>query len=470
MSARRALAELWAVIWPDYGELDEEFRTELRDRGVLGLRIVSALGIVMPLLVVFLFWPIEGQGHAADAAILGPGIEEALAGLAIGLAGWLASLTEWGRRRSLALAVAAGTLLGLVATADMIGSGGHASSVYTLLVIAVLLAVAALPLRPLSMLGYGLVFVGLFAASAPFDATAGWPLSVSWLERLFLLLTVAVLGAVLSAVMWRLHVKEHASRKVLAESLAALQRTQGSVIASSRAASQGRLAAAISHEINNPLSVLQASSALIEGHLKDLACKCDDPGAVERSVEHAIRAAARSREALRRIAELVDRFERFTQLDAAERRPVDVNALLDDVVGVLSGSWGERVRVVKDYGEVPEVMAFPTGLNEVFANVLSNAAAAIEGDGEVRLTTRYGRGYVWVQIADTGRGIDMEDMSVLFDPTFRVENGHVRTGWGLFIARQIVHDHNGDFRITSELDRGTEVEICLPASTGTGGE
>jgi signal transduction histidine kinase len=466
MSLRRALTDFWALLWPDYDKVDEEFRSELCERGVVGLRIVSTLAIVLPVLVILVFWPLGVADHPRGGRMPGTGLAEGAAGLAIGIAGWLLSRTGWGRRRSRGLAVAVGWLLGLVATADMINSGGHTSSIYTALVLAVLLAVAVFPLRPLSMLGYGLIFVGMFATSAVFDPTAGWPPPLSWLERFFLLVTVAVLGAVLTAVMARLHIKEHESRDVLAESLAALQRTQANLIASKRAASQGRLAAAISHEINNPLSVLQSSSGLIERHLEDLACKCGDPEAVERSVADAKRAAQRSRQALRRITELVDRLERFTQLDTAERRPLDVNALLDDAVGVLSGSWGEGVRVVRDYGDVPEVLAHPAGLSEVFGNVLSNAASAVEGDGEIRVTTRYGRGYVWVQIADTGRGIDMEDMSALFDPSFRVRSGRIRTGWGLFISRQIVHDHHGEFHITSELDRGTEVEICLPVGPG----
>jgi signal transduction histidine kinase len=270
--------------------------------------------------------------------------------------------------------------------------------------------------------------------------------------------------------MTRLHIKEHESRNVLAQSLEALKKTQANLIASKRAASQGRLAAAISHELNTPLSVLLSTSELVERYLTDLASKCGDPQAVERSVAEASRAAETSREALGRIVELVDRFERFTQLDAAERRLVDVNALLDDTAGVLSGGWREGVRVIKDFGDVPKVMAYPAGLSEVFSNVLNNAAGAIDGEGEIRLTTRYGRGYVWVQIADTGRGIDMDEMAAIFDPRFRVENGRVRTGWGLFISRQIIHDHHGEFRISSELEQGTEVEICLRADTEEAGE
>ncbi len=462
MSIRRTLSDFWALLWIDYGKVDEEYRAELRARGLLALRIVSALAVVMPILVVLVFRWIEGSEFRPGEGLLSNVPEEA-SGVVIGVFSWLISLTAWGRRHACRLAVVVGLLLGLVATVDMVRLGGHTTLAYTALVMAVLLAVVVYPLRPLSMLGYGLAFTAMFAGSAMFDPSIGWPPPVSWIERLFILIVVSILGAGLTAVMTRLHIKEHESRNVLAQSLEALKKTQANLIASKRAASQGRLAAAISHELNTPLSVLLSTSELVERHLTDLACKCGDPEAVERSVAEASRTAETSREALGRIVELVDRFERFTQLDAAERRLVDVNALLDDTAGVLSGGWREGVRTIKDFGDIPKVMAYPAGLSEVFSNVLNNAASAIDGEGEIRLTTRYGRGYVWVQIADTGRGIDMDEMAAIFDPRFRVENDRVRTGWGLFISRQIIHDHHGEFSINSELEQGTEVEICLRA-------
>ena len=149
-------------------------------------------------------------------------------------------------------------------------------------------------------------------------------------------------------------------------------------------------------------------------------------------------------------------------LDTAERRKLNVNELLDDVVGVLSGSWDNGVRVVKDYGELPELVVSPSRLTEVFRNLLSNAANAIDGSGEIRVSTRYARGYVWVQIADTGRGIETDELGSIFEPGFRVADGRVSTGWGLFISRQIVHDQGGEFHISSELGQGTQVEVCLP--------
>lgn len=237
-----------------------------------------------------------------------------------------------------------------------------------------------------------------------------------------------------------------------------------------RSGSQGRLAAALSHELNNPLSVLAASSQMMERLLGELARVREDPEAVKRVLADAEEAAGMSREALGRISRLVARFERLIHLDvdSAERRPVDVNALLNDAVSALSADWGTRIRVVRSYGELPKVIGHPAGLSEVFEDLLDNAATAIEGEGEVRLTTRLERGYVWVRIADTGRGIDTDSLNGIFEPSFRVKDGRVATSWGLYTWRQIIQDHGGEFRVSSEPNRGTEVEISLPASVASG--
>jgi phosphohistidine phosphatase SixA len=250
----------------------------------------------------------------------------------------------------------------------------------------------------------------------------------------------------------------------------ALPRAATDLLAARRSGSQGRLAAALSHELNNPLAVLAAGGQIIERLLSDIAARSADSEAVARLLADAKGTAEMSREALRRISRLVARFERLIHLDAdaTQRRPVDVNALLNDAVTMLSGSWGTRIRVIKEYAELPKVIGHPGGLSEVFEDLLDNAATAIEGEGEVRLSTCLEKGFVWVRIADTGRGIEVERLSEIFEPSFRVKEGRVATSWGLYTWRQIIQDHGGELRVSSEPNRGTEVEISLPTSVASG--
>ena len=249
----------------------------------------------------------------------------------------------------------------------------------------------------------------------------------------------------------------------LADSLDGLRRAQATLIASKRAASQGRLAAALGHDLNNALSVLLANRDLSERYLSDLAEQCGNPAAVQRIVENATEVAGQSRAALQRITDAVKHLQRFTNIDRAGRRLVNITQLLDDAIGVLSGAWSNGITVLRDYAEdVPLLAVQPTGLGEVFSNILSNAAAALDGNGEIRVTTRFNMGYVQVRILDTGPGIEHERLSQIFEPGFRVKGNRVITGWGLFISRQIVHDHDGEFLLSSKPNQGTEVEVRLP--------
>ncbi len=253
------------------------------------------------------------------------------------------------------------------------------------------------------------------------------------------------------------------AEQALTDSLEELRRTQANLIASQRAASQGRLAAALSHELNNAVSVLEVNWDLFERYLSGLEQQCEDPQAIQRLVSNASNTARGSREALKRISSLVNRLSRFTHVDRAKHRPVDVPELLEDTIGVLSGAWDEGVTVLRDYDDdLPRVMADPRGLSEVFSNILSNSANALESGGEIRVAAQCTEGSICIQISDTGPGIESERLSQIFEPGFRVEGGRVTTGWGLFISRQIVHDHGGEFLLSSEPNEGTRVEIRLP--------
>jgi signal transduction histidine kinase len=209
---------------------------------------------------------------------------------------------------------------------------------------------------------------------------------------------------------------------------------------------------------------------MVERLLEEITARSQDPDAVARLLADAKGTAEMSREALRRISRLVARFERLIHLDAdaTQRRPVDVNALLNDAVTMLSGSWGTRISVIREYAELPKVIGHPAGLSEVFEDLLDNAANAIEEEGEVRLTTRHEKGFVWIRIADTGRGIETEQLRGIFEPSFRVKEGRVATSWGLYTWRQIIHDHGGEFWVRSKPNLGTEVEMSLPAIVDSG--
>ncbi len=117
---------------------------------------------------------------------------------------------------------------------------------------------------------------------------------------------------------------------------------------------------------------------------------------------------------------------------------------------------------MKDYGELPQIICYPGRLNQVFLNILVNAAQAIEGEGEIRIATRTRDGHVEVRIADTGRGIPPENLPRIFDPGFTTKGVGVGTGLGLSICYQIVQDHRGTIRAESPPEGGAAFIVELP--------
>jgi signal transduction histidine kinase len=103
----------------------------------------------------------------------------------------------------------------------------------------------------------------------------------------------------------------------------------------------------------------------------------------------------------------------------------------------------------------------------VFANLLGNALEAIDGTGQVTVSTRQRGPNVEVAIEDTGRGLAAHQLESIFDPGFKVTQGRVSTGnWNMFSSRQIIHEHGGDIAIQSEPGKGTRVRILLPVGDG----
>jgi signal transduction histidine kinase len=123
-----------------------------------------------------------------------------------------------------------------------------------------------------------------------------------------------------------------------------------------------------------------------------------------------------------------------------------------------------RAEVVKLYGTLPLLECLPSQLNQVFMNLLVNAAQAIPPERTGRITIRTGceDGWAWVEIADTGRGIAAENLGRVFDPFFTTKPVGQGTGLGLSLSYGIVQKHNGAITVTSELGRGSCFRVALP--------
>lgn len=133
-------------------------------------------------------------------------------------------------------------------------------------------------------------------------------------------------------------------------------------------------------------------------------------------------------------------------------------------MNVVNSALKYKATVTTDFGKVPMVRGYPQQLNQVFANILVNAAQAIEKKGTIKVMTRSADGFVEVIISDNGRGIAAEHINKVFDPFFTTEEVGQGTGLGMHIAYSIVHKHKGSIEVTSEPGRGATFTVRLPAA------
>ena len=262
----------------------------------------------------------------------------------------------------------------------------------------------------------------------------------------------------------------------LTRTLQELRATQAQLVQSEKMAALGDLVAGVAHEINTPLGAVTSNNDLVARTLAKVREAGADPAQAQKSSAWLQRAESMtqvSRDACQRIAAIVRSLRTFARLDEAERKPANLHDGLDSTLTLIEHLVKNRVTVVRDYGDLPEVDCYPNQLNQVFLNLLVNAAQAIAGKGEIVIRTRYQkdgdvdpkastRAVVVVEISDSGCGIAPEHMRKIFDPGFTTKGVGVGTGLGLAISYRIVADHKGKIELQSQVGKGSTFRIVLP--------
>ncbi len=253
------------------------------------------------------------------------------------------------------------------------------------------------------------------------------------------------------------------------ERTAELKAAQSKLVHSEKMASMGQLVAGIAHEVNNPIGAVRSmahSNKLAVGKLRSILAgtEFDDSAKLKPILEVMDNANRVIEDGSRKVTEVVDTLRNFAKLDEADLQMFNIHEGLEDTLNILQHEIKPGVNVSKQYNEIPPVYCYPAQLNQVFLNLLTNANEAIEGDGEITVSTFVRGGNVCITIKDSGKGIPEQNLKRIFDPGFTTKGVGVGTGLGLAICYRIIQDHKGEIEVESTVGKGTSFTVVLPAS------
>jgi two-component system NtrC family sensor kinase len=270
----------------------------------------------------------------------------------------------------------------------------------------------------------------------------------------------------------------------LNEALAALKRSQAKVLHQEKMASIGQLAAGVAHEINNPIGFINSNLSTLGKYLSRLSgflavqSGCIAAGAPPELVESVRQQQAslkidyivkdledlvrESLEGAERVRSIVADLKSFSRVDESDFRQADLNECLRSTINILRNEIKYKATLRKELGEIPRTRCYPQQMNQVFMNLLVNAAHAIEHQGVITVRSWEEDGYVCVTVADTGQGIPEENLTRIFEPFFTTKEVGKGTGLGLSITYDIVKKHNGDITVRSEPGKGTVFTVRIP--------
>jgi signal transduction histidine kinase/PAS domain-containing protein len=270
-----------------------------------------------------------------------------------------------------------------------------------------------------------------------------------------------------------------------------LKATQSQFVQQEKMASIGQLAAGVAHEINNPIGFVTSNLGTLQKYLAKVAeflkvqaelfpQEAGDERAtrlaemrkqlkIEVILEDLPSLLAESQDGVERVRKIVQNLKSFSRVDQFDHAMADINQCLDDTLNIIWNELKYKCTLKKEYGEIPLTRCYPQQLNQVFMNLLVNAAHAIESKGEIVIITRASATEITVSITDSGSGISPENLNRIFEPFFTTKDVGKGTGLGLSIAYDIVtKKHGGRIEVTSEVGKGTTFVVTLPIKTDEG--
>lgn len=264
-----------------------------------------------------------------------------------------------------------------------------------------------------------------------------------------------------------------------------LKDTQSKILQQEKMASIGQLAAGIAHEVNNPIGFISSNLGTLDKYVSKLIEFINTQSDLITSLD----ASETARESLHdnrkklkldyvitdtgeliresldgadRVKKIVQDLKNFSRLDESENKMADINSGLESTINIVWNELKYKTTMEKEYGDIPMTSCNPGQLNQVFMNILINAAHAIENQGVITVKTWHESDFIYVTISDTGCGIPEDKLSRIFEPFFTTKDVGKGTGLGLSIAYDIVKKHNGEILVQSKQGEGTTFCVKIP--------
>ncbi len=270
-----------------------------------------------------------------------------------------------------------------------------------------------------------------------------------------------------------------------------LKSAQSQMLQKEKMASIGQLAAGVAHEINNPMGFIASNISSLGRYTKKIIEFVDaqDEAIVSAELPELSKELQEKRRKLKldfiledidqlieesldgadRVKNIVQNLKSFSRVDEADHQSADINECIESTLNIVWNELKYKATVTKDYGELPMTSCYPQQLNQVFMNLLVNAAQAIEKEGEITIRTWNGDGHVNISISDTGEGIPQDKLDKVFEPFYTTKPVGKGTGLGLSITYDIIKKHNGELSVNSVVGQGTTFDLKIPV-TGSGND
>lgn len=311
------------------------------------------------------------------------------------------------------------------------------------------------------------------------------------LKTIWLLSSIITVVLVISIIVVISNVKLQVNRQRVIDELKhanqQLEQAQNQLVQSEKMVSIGLLAAGVAHEINNPIGYVFSNFGTLEHYHQDLLGLIQEyvtaeASIVDTQIRNALTASRdriqldylrddivalmrESRDGIERVCKIVQDLKNFSHVDSSnEWQLADLQQGLESTLNIVNNEIKYHADVVREFNTLPQIECLPWELNQVFMNLLVNAAHAMENLPRGVITVRTGTDgtRVWVEISDTGCGIPAEITKHIFDPFFTTKPVGKGTGLGLSLSYGIIKKHHGDIKVESEVGRGTQFRITLP--------